>query len=67
MAEKEHDVRLDYPGLIPKPRFTCYTEGCNGATLLRQPYMSFGQWEEATKEFSAKHPCSKVENEGWRG
>ena len=67
LSKKEHDVRLDYPGLNPRPRFTCYTEGCDGATLIRQPYMTFAEWEKATEEFADKHPCLEVKNEGWRG
>ena len=64
---KNHDVRLDYVGMNSHPRFTCYSEGCNGATLVRQPFMDFQGWEKETEEFSAKHPCSKIKNEGHRG
>src|SRR3989344_1099400 len=64
---KNHDVRLDYVGINGRARFTCYTEGCNGATIVRQPYMTFTVWEETTEHFSKKHPCSDIKNEGYRG
>lgn len=62
-----HDVRLDYVGLNSRDRLSCYSNGCNVATLVKQPYMTFEQWKKATKEFYAEHPCSEIKNEGWRG
>ncbi len=64
LTEEEHNVHLDYVGLNPRPRLTCYS--CNGATLVCQPYMK-SEWAQRQAEFMAIHPCSKVVNEGWRG
>jgi hypothetical protein len=66
-CKKDHDVRLDYVGLNGRARFTCYSEGCNGTTIVCQPYMTFYQWEEVTETFAKEHPCSKIKNEGFRG
>mgnify|MGYP001574373767 CR=1 FL=1 len=63
----DHIVVLDFVGLNARNRITCFSGGCNVATLVKQPYMTFEQWETAKKEFLAKHPCSKPKNEGWRG
>jgi len=63
----EHDVRLDYVGINPRPRLTCYTPECNGATLVCQPYMSEDVWRRKSAEFLLQHPYSCVRNEGHRG
>ena len=62
-----HDVRLDYVGMNGRARFTCYSEACRVATIIRQPYMTFSQWEKTTEDFAAEHPCSEIKNEGYRG
>jgi hypothetical protein len=63
----EHDVRFDRVGLSGRARFSCYTPGCNTATLIHQPYMSVELMEQKVAEFLEQHPCSSVVNEGWRG
>jgi hypothetical protein len=46
-------------------RYTCMT--CEGATLVRQPYMSHDEWVKRLAVWLEAHPCDSVENEGWRG
>lgn len=57
--QKQHDVRQDRAGFGLWIRYTCY-DCIDGATLLRQPWMSDKQWEEFKKEFFKKHPCSNI-------
>ncbi len=64
----DHDVRLDYVGMSSiRPRYTCYQPGCNGATLLSQPFMDDERWAKEKAVYFAFHPCSAIPDEGWRG
>lgn len=50
-----HNVELDGAGFFSsRPRLTCYT--CDGATLVRQPYMGDETWREQVEAFSQAHP-----------
>lgn len=58
-----HDVRWDRAGFGERPRLTCYSEGCGGATLVAQPYMDLGRWNDLVAMFMATHratllPCA---------
>ena len=64
---KEHKVELDYVGLNARERLSCYSEECDGATLVRQPCMGLEEWTAKANEFLAVHPSAKIENGGWRG
>ena len=63
----EHDVRLDYVGINPRPRLTCYILECVGATLVRQPYMNADVWKQKEAEFLLQHPCANIQDDGYRG
>ena len=63
----EHDVRLDYVGINPRPRLTCYILECVGATLGRQPYMNADVWKQKEAEFLLQHPCANIQDDGYRG
>lgn len=72
MPEKkeQHDVEYDTVGFTHMQRFTCVSPGCDGATLVIQPWMrEKGQefCQQKADEFMEKHPCKKVRNLGWRG
>lgn len=41
-------------------RYTCYSEGCNGATCLHQPWMSDEMWAEKLAVWTEVHPHTKV-------
>ena len=62
-----HDVHLDRVGLAQLERLTCINCGCNGATLVRRPFVSNAHWDRAAKEFLAEHPCASIIDEGSRG
>lgn len=51
---KTHNVELDSAGFSGWPRLTCYS--CNGATLLKKPYMISRQWREEVARFANEHP-----------
>lgn len=56
----EHKTELDGAGWHNRPRLTCYT--CDNATLVRQPYMTMGQWIERVAEFAIAHPSETTTN-----
>ncbi|MCT7971262.1 hypothetical protein [Laspinema olomoucense] len=57
--QTKHQVVLDYAGFQENiPRLTCYSEGCNCATLVRQPYMSDLIWQNSVTQFQQLHPHS---------
>ncbi len=66
-AMKAHGVELDYVGFGGYPRLTCMTPGCDGATLIRQPYMTAEQFSDKLKEYDKAHPCKTVKKLGFRG
>jgi hypothetical protein len=53
-TEPIHDVRADTAGWGAHPRLTCYT--CDGATLVRQPFMDEVRWQQEVAEFLRAHP-----------
>ena len=56
-----HSVVLDYAGASENiPRFTCYNEECDCATLVRQPYMNNALWNQKLDEFRQLHPFHKA-------
>lgn len=55
-GQQEHNIVVDTAGFGNHHRLTCRTQGCNGATLIRQPYMTMAQWYEARSEFDVDHP-----------
>jgi len=58
---QSHNVRLDFVGFNEdRPRLTCFTDGCEGKTILRQPYMNNEQWKKVRDEFLASHPCLEI-------
>lgn len=58
MSTAQHDVLLDRAGWSGRARLTCYEPGCNGATLIAQPYMSQSVWDEASAAFLDEHQCA---------
>lgn len=65
MPETQHDVRRDYVGFNGNlPRLTCYSEGCDEATIVAEPWMMgvARAWEEKKNEFFRKHPCSQIKD-----
>jgi hypothetical protein len=66
-AAEKHDVHRDYVGINPRIRFTCFSEGCGGATLIRQPWMNGKEWEKRRSEYSNLHPCDKIKDDGFQG
>ncbi|KKR02441.1 MAG: hypothetical protein UT29_C0002G0003 [Candidatus Yanofskybacteria bacterium GW2011_GWA1_39_13] len=64
MPKQEHDVRFDYAGFNGnRARYTCHSEGCNEATIVRQPHMDYegrDRWAKLRKDFFEKHPCSVI-------
>ena len=65
----KHDVRYDTVGLNARPRYTCYTPTCAGATLVFPIDATYERRNKMLEEFLEKHPCppEKIVNEGWRG
>jgi hypothetical protein len=61
---QHHDVVRDGAGFHNRTRLTCRTAGCNGATLLRQPFMTESQWQKAKTEFLRQHPCVAIRDIG---
>ena len=55
-----HDVVRDSAGFHQRTRHTCMFPGCNGATLVRQPYMTNTDWQQAADAFLKQHPCSDI-------
>ena len=51
----KHNVIEDRAGM-GHLRLTCTEPGCNGATLVRQPYMNDAQWGQALHVFKQAHP-----------
>lgn len=49
---KEHRVEIDRAG-GGYPRMTCYT--CEGATLVKQPFMTADVWLLYTRQFQEVH------------
>lgn len=62
-----HDVEVDFVGVNARPRLTCMSKGCEGDTLVCQPYMDQAQWDEAVAAFKKKHPFTTAKDLGWRG
>ncbi|MFB2891981.1 hypothetical protein ACE1CI_03440 [Aerosakkonemataceae cyanobacterium BLCC-F50] len=61
MKSDDHLVVFDYTGFFESiPRFTCYNEECNCATLTRQPYMNQATWNQKIDEFRLAHPFYKA-------
>lgn len=59
--QTKHQVVLDYAGFNENiPRLTCDSEGCNCATLVRQPYMSDAVWQNSVTRFQQLHPHSST-------
>ena len=58
---RQHRVIVDRAGFSQLLRYTCMELECNGATLVRQPYMSDAQWETALIEFKQVHPHTEEE------
>lgn len=56
----EHDVRADLAGWGDHRRLTCFTSGCNFATLVSQPWMSQAVFDQKVEEFLTAHPCSSI-------
>lgn len=54
MAEptKRHELVFDTGGFNPRPRITCTI--CN-KTLVAQPWMNQGKWDELSEKFLAEH------------
>lgn len=63
-----HKVHFDYGGAALLPRYTCRTEGCHEATLVRQPFMTEMIWRMRKRSFLAQHPCpeSKITRDAGR-
>lgn len=62
-APTEHEVLQDTAGWGGWPRLTCNSPGCDGATLVRQPYMTQVQWTAARERYLAAHPCAEIRRE----
>ena len=54
---KYHRVVTDTAGWGKHTRLTCMDPECEGATLVRQPWMSDRLWSDNLREFRVKHPC----------
>ncbi|MDB5266651.1 MAG: hypothetical protein JWN89_466 [Parcubacteria group bacterium] len=52
MSKPLHDVVVDRD----YARYTCYTAGCEEATVIRHAHMSDSAWETALHQFGEKHP-----------
>lgn len=55
-----HDVRHDTAGWGNHLRLTCYTEGCEGATLVAQSSMAQGRWDDLVAMFMAAHRATRL-------
>ena len=55
----KHHVVADRAGWGEHKRLTCFTLGCHGATIVRQPYMTNAQWAQKVKVFTRIHPHTK--------
>ncbi|MCT7977568.1 hypothetical protein [Laspinema olomoucense] len=61
MVENTHKVVFDYAGFSSSiTRLTCYSDGCNCSTLVRQPYIGDVMWQTAIEQFKQKHPYSSA-------
>lgn len=49
---KQHDILEDRAGWGEHLRLTCLIDG---ATLVKQPYMTLEQWQKLVDDFKAKH------------
>lgn len=49
---KRHELVFDTAGFNPRPRITCTI--CN-KTLVAQPWMNQGKWDELSEKFLAEH------------
>lgn len=57
-----HKVHLDKTS-SGHHRYTCHSERCAEATIVRQPFMNEERWKADSEAFLKKHPCSKVMSE----
>lgn len=60
-----HDVRGDRVTENGWGRFTCYTDGCEGSTCLKSPFMTPRGWLAAKMEFFATHHVDERDVKGW--
>lgn len=53
-----HNVKVDH--VRGYERYTCHSSEHDEATLVRQPWMTNGDWANLTSGFVKRHPCKSL-------